>query len=107
MENLSPTQKLKLIGQDSPGVHGTPIEIMQSAMFQHFEEDHVFATQTNKSFDDLQKLLESIDKKLTPISETYSAAAALGKWSMALLVAISLVAGIVYAVFEILIYFKK
>jgi len=107
MENLSPIEKVKLIGINSPGIHGTPIEILQSAMMQHFEDDKEFAAKTHESMEDFYKLLKSIDEKLKPISETYSTVSSLGKWSMALLVALSLIAGIVYAVFEILIYFKK
>lgn len=50
----------------------------------------------------IMKALDAIDKKLEPISDTYTTVGSLGKWTMGLLVAISIVVGIVWGIIQII-----
>lgn len=63
--------------------------------------------QVDAKFDALAATLRSIDAKLTPIADTYATVTSLGKWGMATLVSLSLVVGIIYALYEILTTIKR
>lgn len=49
-------------------------------------------------------MLKDIEAKLNPISETYTTVGSLGKWTMALLVAISIVVGIIWGIIQIVTF---
>lgn len=95
---LTPREKLELISPS--GVAGTPLEIMHSALIQHFKDDE-------ENFNKLHDLLVEISAKLTPISDTYTTVSRMGKWGMAGLVAMSMMVGMIYTMVQILMAYKQ
>ena len=55
---------------------------------RHIQEDA-------DNFKAIREVLESMDKKLDPISETYSTVSTMGKWVIALMVFLSVVVGLI------------
>ena len=72
----------------------TRLQHIEDILTQHLADDKV-------KFEALQETLNKIDAKLEPISNTYKTVGTLGSWLMPLLVALSLVAGTIWAVVEI------
>ncbi len=108
MAELTPLEKVQMI---APGGTGdTPIELLRSALVQHFKDD---TEQFNAMHDLLIEISHKLDPRhddyinkgieetLKPISETYTSVSTMGKWIMAVLVAVSLIVGIIYAAVEV------
>lgn len=111
LENLTPKEKLELIGPDSAGVVDTPIGIIQSALLQHFKDDDVQFNALHDLLIDISHKLDpnhedyinkGIEATLKPISDTYLTVSTMGKWSMAALVSLSMIVGILYTAWQFL-----
>lgn len=54
----------------------------------------------------IQASLDALDKKIEPIVATYVTVGSLGKWTMTILVSVSLMVGIVWGIIQIIIGHK-
>lgn len=58
-------------------------------------------------FDRIEETLDRMEKILTPISETYTTASTVGKWTMGFAVFTSIVVGVVLGIIKIVHTVKK